>query len=77
MKWRNNKSAPYDPRIGDIRKIKRFALFPKSLIGYTIWLEKYEVVQEYEEISICDYELYPYSTLKWVDINEFPIHKVK
>ena len=49
---------------GDTRTITRFALFPKTVNGEVVWLEKYEVLQRFETNyfglnSWVDKKIYP------------------
>lgn len=44
MRWSN-------PKNGDIRIIKRFLLFPKTVNNVTIWLETAYIKQEYKSFN--------------------------
>lgn len=44
MRWKLKNPKP---KIGDIRHIKAFALFPTIVGQYIIWLETFQVTEEY------------------------------
>jgi len=37
-----------DPKVGDRREVKKFAIFPKRIGDQIIWLENYISVQQFE-----------------------------
>lgn len=57
MKWK----AKTIPKIGDTRKVRKFAFLPKKCSEYTVWLETYESFQRLEPKYIGQKE-------KWVEI---------
>lgn len=42
MKWKNKK-----PKLGEVRFRTLFAWFPEEIGGYTVWLERYKVKEEF------------------------------
>lgn len=44
MRW---KIKNPEPKIGDIRHLKAFALFPTIVGQYIVWLETFQVTEEY------------------------------
>jgi len=54
MKWKTKNKL--SPKVGDIRYVKHFALFPERCSdGLTVWLQWYWKQQEYQLISIEGY----------------------
>ena len=73
MIWKVNKKKKYyigykKPSMGDIKVVKRFAIFPKRLkdSDYVIWLEKYEKIYEYRSIHKKEY-FFPKTYNKYTD----------
>lgn len=54
MKWKAKTSTVqyYEPKLGDRRERRRFAIFPVKIHGEWIWWEKYLVIQERKEIMV-------------------------
>jgi hypothetical protein len=46
MRW-----VKYKPKQGDTREVIRFAWFPVEVQGFTVWFERYKIVQEFSYIS--------------------------
>lgn len=44
MRWKLKNPKP---KIGDIRHLKAFALFPTIVGQYIVWLETFQVTEEY------------------------------
>lgn len=44
MRWKIKNPKP---KVGDIRHIKAFALFPTIVGQYIVWLETFQVTEEY------------------------------
>jgi hypothetical protein len=66
MRWKKKRH----PNVGDIRIKTKFAFLPTKLNdGYTVWLEKYEIIEEYTVRIIHDHkfngEPYSYDEFKW------------
>lgn len=74
MKWKTIKF--YTPVNGEIKKSVEFALVPTKLDdGYTVWLERYNVVQQFEIIG-KDWETAHWKTIKsWALSSEEPQDK--
>lgn len=41
------------PKVGDIRVVSKFMLFPKTIHGMTIWMESARIVQKYSVWEGC------------------------
>lgn len=64
MKW-EIKSSP-DSKVGDRRKIRKFAWFPTRVGIFRVWLEYYQVTQEFQEVQVnaCELEGFDH---RWVE----------
>ena len=51
MKWKTKKPVP---RIGDTRHRFKFAFLPIRINEWSIWLERYQVTEEYQEVWTGD-----------------------
>lgn len=57
-----------NPKLGDTRWVKRFALFPKRINDdELIWMCWYEKQQRFDEVIIHD-SVCSYRTFQWVDM---------
>ena len=63
MKW---KTTRYKPEEGHIRRVRKFAFFPKVCGPYTVWLEAYESKQKYQKVLVCE-DYYPSWQMEWVE----------
>lgn len=55
MKWRNKYGKNLDDarkhKAGDVRKTKKFAFLPVYIMGNTVWLESYYLVETWGAYS--------------------------
>lgn len=74
MKWKTIKF--HTPVNGDVKKTVEFALFPTKLDdGYTVWLERYNVIQQFS-IMGKDWDTAHWKTIKsWALSSEEPKDK--
>lgn len=85
MKWKIKKSVQKEspevkkiigrkgPEIGDIKNVKHFALYPKKIDNYNVWLESYIEVLEYRKYY--DRVNYPWDGIVYEDGG--PIYKCR
>lgn len=61
MRW---KIKNREPKEGDIRHRNIFALFPTVVGEYKVWLEKYQITEEYKALyDFVDIEM------NWIEIS--------
>ena len=72
MRWKINKP---EFKVGDTRRVSRFAFWPTEVEDYTVWLEFYISVEEMKNVDRhCEFGKL-YSELKWVEFSrEIPIY---
>lgn len=61
MRW---KSDNQEPKAGDIRHRNKFAWLPTRVNDYGVWLETYQVTEEYKAM----YDFVD-ATMEWVEIS--------
>ena len=71
MKW---KTVKKEPREGDIRRKRKFALFPvRTSHEYTVWMETYESVQEYRLRARPNHHIGTVMRYDWDEIETIPL----
>ena len=65
MRWKTNKP---EPKEGDIRYRNKFAFFPTVVNDYRVWLESYQVTEEFKKIAALDTSYIDWK-LEWVEVS--------
>ncbi len=66
MRWKI-KSIPKEPEVGDARYIRKFAWKPTVVGNFKVWLESYQVTEEYQKMGhMSDYGMIPYC--RWLEV---------
>ena len=71
MKW---KTVRKEPKEGDRRTIRKFALFPvQTDYDYTVWLETYDSVQRYSWGPRANHHVGTVMRFDWDEIERVPL----
>jgi hypothetical protein len=61
MRWLTKRP---EPKVGDIRRRNKFAFLPTKVDEYTVWLESYQVTEEYK--AMYDFQEV---SMMWIEVS--------